>query len=169
MTFAWRRDTWTSFAYSGGSILLHSIPNGQTYVRVHLRWGFYGDTPAMIEPQGVVNSIMSAGLVTTIGNGTETPPNARTGAGDAAPPTQRWIYWETRAPVVAAVDGQLSTIYWRDSGPTEETQTKGQVLATGVPAGESLNLWFTWAPAFGWDPAGAAVVWGGASILVDEH
>lgn len=169
ITFVWRRETFTSFAYSGGAVLLTPVGAGHTIVRCHIRWGFHGDTPVDIDIQGVANSILTMGLVTTIGDGTETPPNPRTASGDAAPPTQRWIYWETRSPVVTAIDSGAGIITWRDSGATEPTDTKGQVLAQGIPSGDTLNLWATWAPSFGWDASGSALVWGSASILVDDH
>lgn len=67
---------------------------------------------------------------------------------------------------VTAVDGASGVATWRDSGSTEHTQTQGQVLATGLGAGQTLNLWFTWQSVAAWFPEGSAAVWGGASILI---
>jgi hypothetical protein len=56
-------------------------------------------------------------------------------------------------------------ITWHDSGSTEPTDTKGQVLATGVPGGQKLDLWASWHSAFAWDTSGSAQVWLSASVL----
>lgn len=166
MTFNWQRSWGTAFRYQDGNFLLASIPNGQTYVRIHFRWGVYADSPALTNYILLANNIISAGLVTTIGDGSETPPNARSAPNDAAPPTRRWVYWETRQMAPSAVDGASGVVTWRDTGATEPTDTKGQVFATGVPGGQTLNLWFTWAANTDWAPEGSSLIWGGFSVLV---
>lgn len=108
---------------------------------------------------------MIMGLVTTIGNGGEHVPNAFSESGDAAPPTQRWIWWETRAAVPTAIDQAAGLITWRDSGPQEPPDSKVNVLATGVPGGDTLNLWASWTAVTDWDDSGDVEVWIGASIL----
>lgn len=165
MTLAWVRSTGASSSVEQGSTLLGRLNNGQKYVRVHFRWGFYGDQRDPGSLIDAAQNIISFGLVTTFGDGTETPPAARGASGDAAPPTQRWIYWETRGlmPSVLSVDAGVSV--WRDVGSTEPTDTKGQVLATGVPGGQTLNLWASWQMPFPWDTNGNALVWLGASVL----
>lgn len=130
---------------------------------------FYGDTPVEFDLQQTAANIITFGLATTIGNGSETPPDPRTQSGDVAPPTQRWIYWETRAPIVTALSADAGIATWRDSGSTEPTDTKAQVLAQGLPGGDTLNLWAIWRPALGWDPAGSFALSLGISMLVDEH
>jgi hypothetical protein len=161
----WRRNTFTTFTLAAGFNWEHAIAAGDTYMRVHLRWGFYLDCPPTLDLAFIASNICSFGLVTTIGNGTETRPNARTGAADAAPPTQRWIYWETRAPVITAADEGSGIVAWRDSGTGEPSETKGQVLATGIPAGDTLNLSSVWAFAQGFDSSVNGVVWVSTSIL----
>lgn len=105
------------------------------------------------------------GLVTTIGNGTETPPSPVISSGDAAPPTQRWIWWENRAPVVSAIDAGAGVMAWKDSGPDSPVDVKVNVLATGIPGGDTLNLWASWAGFGGWDPAGYVGIWVATSVL----
>jgi hypothetical protein len=144
---------------------VHAIPPGSSYLRAHLSWGFYGDTSAETDLDAVANNLVTMGLVTTVGNGTETPPDPRVGT-DVAPPTQRWIYWETRAPVVSATfPGTPGIVTWRDSGATEPTDTKGQVLATGFSSPDTLNLWVVWNSPFLWDSSGSSTFWFGVSIL----
>lgn len=114
---------------------------------------------------GMQQSMAVFGLVTTIGNGTETVPNAIRDAGDAAPPTQRWVHWEVRQPVVTAVDEAAGVITWRDSGPQQAPDVKVNVLATGIPAGQTLNLWASWDVVNGWDASGDASFWLYTSVL----
>lgn len=165
MTFSWVRTTSVSDLTQQGSTLLGKLNGGQTYIRVHFRWGFYGDTPDIRSPFDIQDNIITLGLVTTIGDGTETPPAARTASNDAAPPTQRWIYWETRGLTPSVISPDAGLMIWRDVGSTEPTDTKGQVLATGLPGGDTLNLWASWQMPFAWDTYGSARVWLGASVL----
>lgn len=165
MTFAWVRTVSLSNSYQQGSTLLGRLNNGQTYIRVHFRWGMYGDTTDRIDMQQIASNLISFGLVTTFGDGTETPPGARSAPNDAAPPTRRWIYWETRQPAPVVVNPDAGVITWKDTGSSEPTDTKGQVLATGVPGGQTLNLWASWQAPFTWDPSGIAALWLGASVL----
>lgn len=166
MAFTWQRSWGTALDIHAGNFLLASIPNGQTYTRVHFRWGVYADSPSLANYYLRASNIISAGLVTTIGDGSETPPNARSAPNDAAPPTKRWIFWETRQMIPSAVDAAAGVVTWRDSGSTEPTDTKGAVFATGVPALQTLNLWFTWAANSSWPSDGAVSIWGGFSVLI---
>ena len=161
----WIRDTATSFDYNVGSQLLTSIAAGNSLLRVHLRWGIVGNTSIDVDYQSISENIITLGLVTTVGNGTETPPNARTAASDQAPPTQRWVYWETRGIRPTYLDATVGSVGWIDTGSSEPTDTKGQVLATGLPEGDTLNLWASWAAAGAWDASGSVLLWLGASIL----
>lgn len=162
----WIRDTSIALdQYHDGYTLLTSIAAGDTLLRAHLRWGIVGVTSLDVDYSVISQNIITLGLVTTIGDGTEVPPNARTQASDQAPPTQRWTYWETRGIRPNYVDGTSGSVGWIDTGATESTDTKGQVLATGLGAGQTLNLWASWAGAGDWDASGSVVLWLGVSIL----
>lgn len=114
----------------------------------------------------ISTNLQVAGLCTTIGNGTEVPPHPITTSGDVAPPTQRWLWWETRQPIAVSVDHAAGVISWRDSGPQNELDIKAPVLATGIPGGDSLNLWFSWQSTNGaWDSSGAQRIWVSTSTL----
>jgi hypothetical protein len=165
MSLAWVRTVSLSNNFEQGSALLGRLNDGQTYVRAHLRWGVYGDTTDRIDVQGIAANLISFGLVTTLGDTTEPVPGARTDANDVAPPTQRWIYWETRQLVPIVISDQNGMIAWRDSGSTEPSDTKGQVLAVGAGGSDTLNLWASWQAPFPWDPSGTAQVWCGVSVL----
>lgn len=161
----WRRNKFTTYDLYGGSNWEDAIGGGNTYLRTHIRWGFHLDAPLSYDIQDVVNNLVSFGVCTTIGNGTETPPNAATQSADQNPPTQRWIYWETRSPVVTAIDHKAGLMTFRDSGSTEPSDTKGMVLATGLPAGDTLNLWSSFTSAFPFDPLINGMLWTSLSIL----
>lgn len=162
---SWRRNTFVGNDLAPNFNWEDAISGGDSYLRVHIRWGFHLDAPVTTDIQSICSNIVSFGLATTIGNGSETRPNARSGSGDVAPPTQRWIYWETRAPVVTAIDQSAGVMTFRDSGSGEPTDTKGQVLATGLPGGDSLNLSSIWAAASTFDSSVNTTIWVSLSIL----
>ena len=165
-SYSWLRginaEPWGLFQWQ----LLDSLAAGVTLRRIRFRWGFYGDTAVTADLAFAAVNLMTLGFVTTIGDGTETPPNPRTASGDAAPPTERWVYWESRAPVATAVDVAGNLVTWRDSGSTEETSTRGQVLATGLGSSPFLNVWVCTAAPYVWDPSGSAIIWYSWSMLV---
>jgi hypothetical protein len=165
MTLSWVRTVSLVTDYDVGGVLLGRLSNGQTYVRTHFRWGFYGDTATTVDMEAIAANLQVFGIVTVFGNGSETAPNPRTSPGDASPPTQRWLYYEARAPIPRAIDNGAGVVMWTDNGSTEATDIKAQVLATGVPGGDALDLWACWAAAGVWDNTGSAHVWVQASVL----
>ena len=132
MALNWYRSAFKGPNYNVGWWPLLAIPNGDTIRRVRWGWGFAGFTEVTTDLWATASNVMTAGLVTTIGNGTEVPPPAYTNPLDAAPPTQRWLWWEQRQPVPTSIDAAGGTVGWRDSGPQEIVDVKTQVLATGA-------------------------------------
>lgn len=161
----WVRTVQAGLSWSAGHSLIASVPRGDSLLRIHFGWGFYGDTSSSTSLLNVAQNLQVMGIVTTVGNGTETVPNARTAAGNASPPTQRWVYWEGRAPKIAGIDDGLSLAIWQDSGAQEPVQTEAQVSAATIPAGDSLNVWASWAPGSAWDATGTVELWYYASLL----
>lgn len=162
----WHRLLWVDSSYARGHIWLDAIPSGSTLRRVRWSWGFAGFTQTTTDLNAVGVNMLAAGLVTTIGDGTETPPSPLDTPGDVAPPTQRWLWWENRQPVCTSIDGTSDTASWRDSGPQEVPDVKAQVLATGIPGGDTLNLWFSWQSLTGaWDSFGSVNVWVSSAVL----
>jgi hypothetical protein len=164
-TYSWRREIFVTPSTGFNYVWLNAIPGGQTYVRQHIRWGFTADTSFETDLNFTAANVITFGLVTTVGNGSEIPPDPRTAAGDADPPTQRWIYWETRGIYMSAMSGSKGVVAWRDTGSTEESQTKGQVLATGLPSGDTLNLFGVFSAPYPWPSDGNALVWCAVSML----
>ena len=166
MSYTWYRTASTSDLYTSGLFWACAIPNGSTYRRVRWAWGFSGDTADTVAMDSIRSNYLVMGLVTTIGNGGESVPEPISSSGDAAPPTERWVWWEARQPVVQAVSHAAGVIAWRDSGPQEVPDVKAQVLATGIPGGDTLNLWASWQSVGGdWDASGSASVWVATSVL----
>lgn len=166
-SFNWNRVAQTSQFYDVGWFGQDEINPGDTYRRVRWSWGFAGVTADTVDINAIISNPLFVGIVTTIGNGTETPPNPATASFDADPPTQRWLWWEMRQPVPVAIDHAAGIITWRDSGAQEVPDIKTQVLATGIPGGDHLNIWFTWASltGAGWDPSGSVRLWVATSVL----
>lgn len=140
------------------------VPRGNTLLRIRFGWGFIGSTSTLSSLYLTAENAQVFGIVTVAGNGSETPPDPRTSPGDPSPPLSRWLWWEARVPTVQAWDGASQTAIWHDSPRSEADDARGQVSAS-VPAGDSLDIWASWAPAFGWDDTGTANVWFWASIL----
>jgi hypothetical protein len=109
---------------------------------------------------------MVLGLVSTVGNGSESVPDPITSPTDASPPTQRWLWWEQRVPTVTAWDPAAPIAIWQSSPPQEAVDAKGQVLATGIPGGDTLNIWVSYKGRSAWDASGEAAVWAYWSVLV---
>lgn len=166
MTAHWFRSLKAADPYDVGWLWMCAIASGSTYRRVRWSWGFTGTTADTTDMHSVSSNLQVAGLVTTIGNGTETPPVPLTTPNDVAPPTQRWVWWETRQPIAVAVDHSAGVISWRDSGPQEIPDVQVPVLATGIPGGDTLNLWFSWQSTNGaWDGSGSQRIWVSTSVL----
>ena len=165
MTGTWVRTVQANLSWTTGSNKIAAISPGNTLLRIHFGWGFYGDTSTTTNLEDVSQNLMVMGLVTTVGNGSETPPNARTSSSDVSPPTQRWVFWEARAPRIAAHDSSGGVALWQDSGGQEPVQTKGMVSAKTIPSGDFLNVWASWAAAAAWDASGNVNLWFYASLL----
>lgn len=167
MGTTWFRTGTVSNLWDASWFQLCAVPPGSTLRRIRWSWGWAGVTADVVDVGRIMSNTLVAGLVTTVGNGSETPPNPAVASGDAAPPTQRWLWWEIRQSIATAVDHGSGMITWRDSGPQEIPDVKTQVLATGLPVGDTLNLWFRWqsTPFVAWDPSGSANVWVGSSVL----
>lgn len=166
MALGWYRSGFKTSVYDVGSVWIMGLGNGDLYKRIRWSWGFAGFTEVTTDLHAVAENVLSAGLVTTIGNGTETPPAAYTNPNDVAPPTERWLWWEQRQPVPTAIDAAAGTVGWRDSGAQEVPDVRTQVLATGLTGGNTLNLWFSYQAQDGaWDTSGAVEIWVATSVL----
>lgn len=166
MTLLWDRSQNSTDTYSGGAFRLAAMQNGWTIKRVRFGWGYVGFTEVTVDLHNVALNVLYAGIVSTIGNGTETVPAPITTPGDVAPPTQRWLWWEGRQPVCHSTDAYGNVAAWRDGGGQDVTDAQTQILATGIPAGQFLNLWFSWQSFNGaWDASGQQRLYQWSSVL----
>jgi hypothetical protein len=166
MTTTWVRSMNKSSFFDQGWFLLAQIPSGSALRRVRFSWGFAGFTEVTTDLHAAADHVQLAGVVTVIGNGSEVPPLPNTTPSDVAPPTQRWLWWEAKQPVPTSIDAAGGTVGWRDSGSQEVPDIKVNVLATGIPGGDSLDVWFSYQCTDGaWDTSGSVVMWVFASVL----
>ena len=161
----WIRTVASDLTWTSGSSQIAAVPRGSTLLRVHFAWGFNAHTRSSAAAYDVERNIQVMGLVTTHGATPPTVPNARTQAGDQAPPVDRWIYWEARAPVVAAWPGHEDLVLWNDSGPQAPVDTKSMVSAKTITAGQSLYVSASWAAAGAWESNGRVNLWYWAALL----
>ncbi len=166
MTY-WRRNINAQPLTTSGNYWNDAIVPGNTYLRVRIRWGFHIDCPMNVNVAYLASGIVAFGLVTTYGDGTETPQDPLLDSADLDPPANRFIYLESLAPSLKGMSQSANLMVWENSPHSEETQTRGQVLAAGVPPGDTLNLWATWGSTIDWAAQfGAnAIIWHSLSIL----
>jgi len=165
--FTWYRSSGWFYAQSG-SALLATLSAGQTLTRTRFNANVvaYGD--GLVEALTLQGEGCHIGLVTTIGDGTEAVPSALEDLADADPPAERWLWWEARYLHMTVYTGGDQQLPLHSNGPAEPTDSRAQVLAPTMPAGDSLHLHFafsvtgTWPVGFTYDPY---VQWW-ASVLV---
>lgn len=142
----WVRGAQTPVAYAPFTKLITRVTSGNTILRSH--FGIKADGFVTASGAGGQNFIRDAlanytafGLVTTIGDTTETVPSPIHNPGDAVPPAQRWLYLASSTMSLLDLSGSSSTypVGWSD--PFMDVSTKGQVLAPSMPPASTLNLW----------------------------
>lgn len=161
----WVRTVQTDLSWTSGNTLLVSVPRGSTLLRTHFGWGWQGFTAADAAWLGVSRNIQVMGICTTVGDTTESVPNARTQAGDESPPTERWLYWEGRSSILVAEDRTDTVSFWTNSLPQAVVDSKSQVSAKAIAAGDTLNVWASWAAASDWSASGNVELWLWSSVL----
>lgn len=166
VTYFWHRVANQSSNYDIGTFWLAAIPSGSTVRRIRFGWGLQGFTEVTTDLHAVSVNPVFAGVVTTIGDGTEAVPSPLTTPDDVSPPTQRWLWWEIRQPRCASLDAAGNVASWTDSGGQEVTDVQTMVKATGIPGGDTLNVWFSWNAVFGgWDTTGQQQIFAWSSLL----
>jgi hypothetical protein len=162
--YSWVRTVQGELTFESGTSLIASIPRGDTLRALRFGWGFYGVAQQTADIGGVLATIQVFGLVTTVGNGSESVPNPRTDPGNADPPTERWLWWEARSPQIMSYSDAADAVWFRDTPRGEPTLVQSMVSAKTIAEGDTLNLWASWAAASGWDATGFADMWYWASV-----
>lgn len=161
----WARVVYAALDWTSGTQSIVRVPQGQTLLRVHMGWGFYGDASSTANLELVSQNLQVMGICTTVGDGTESAPLPRSNPTDVDPPTERWVFWESRAPKLAAYNSTAEITIWQDSGAQEPVDTKGMVSAKSIPDGDTLGVWASWQAAGDWDASGSVDLWFYASAL----
>lgn len=166
MAFQWARGQVTPLAYGKNHVGLVKLSPGQSVVRV--LFGIKADgfwttsgTSTQLDIQVSMSNATAFGLVTTIGNGGETPPDAWTAPQDALPPTQRWLFRAVSSMSFLDMSGNASTWPVGFNSTFESCETEGQVLAPAMSPGLTLNLWLAISTPLGaWStPTPGDVAW----------
>jgi hypothetical protein len=162
--FNWSRSAPAGLSWTANKQIIAAIPQGGVLRCVRFSWGFSGYTSQTANILQTLQQLMVFGIVTTVGNGTESVPNPRTAPNNAAPPTQRWLWWEGRAPQVESYSDSADAVFYRDTPQGEPTNVQSMVSGATIPSGDDLNVWASWAPPGPWDVSGQAELWLTASV-----
>lgn len=131
-------DTWIRTggrANIGGlntDVDLGSVPLNDTLLRIHGGLRVIAQVPGTHDPSAMLANTWAAGIYTTLTTGGATL-NALTQNSDAAPPLQRWLWWERLIPVPRPLSGKQhpdSRQVWYLEPMSSPIDIKAQVKAT---------------------------------------
>jgi hypothetical protein len=134
-TYTWVRTQFYNKPLSATGITLCTITPGNTLSRIHFGWGISGYSQISENPQNVMNAGVVLGLISMIG--ATPPPSPISSPTDPSRPQSRWLWIETRHPVINAIRGGSDIAIWSDSPRSSPTDTKAQVAN---PNGSGHNL-----------------------------
>lgn len=145
----WSRGWVNSQPWAAGSAQIATVPLGHTLLRTHFGWSGRGTVTTLDSIPNLISWQMAFGLVTTDSTLDTGPPNAATGFVDVAPPTRRWLWWETRTLSVRTWGtAEVDVVTLETEPAAQPTDSEAQVLAN-VGAGGTLDVWLSWAPTTG--------------------
>lgn len=144
----WHRGQRPGLAYGIHQQPLTRLNAGDSVLRVLFGIkadGFWTNpgTATQLELQSSMNNLTAFGIVTTIGNGAEAVPSPIGQPDDVAPPTQRWLFNAASTMSLTSFSGTSSTWTMGFRANWESNQSEGMVLATGLPAGDTLGVWLS--------------------------
>lgn len=145
---------------------MHQIPSGNTILRTLFSWGFSGFCRYSDDLMAVTQTIGYFGLQTAIGAGMEVLDPVFPPANGLGPPTQRWLAWEARTPHIAAYLEGSGTVFVNDGSPDRKGDVQGQVLATGIPGGDQLEVWASFGVSTTWPDDGLLEWWAVSRVLI---
>lgn len=154
MTTQWVRTWITAKPWAVDQMIICHIPSGSTLERCHFGIRWQGVTSTGQDFTILSEDFMAYGVVTQTSAHGATAPNALTALGNAAPPLERWLYWRTTTMQPSAFGQNHDDLWTWSTGETGLiADTHGEVKAN-VPAGQTLDVYLTWAP---WVNTGWAV------------
>jgi hypothetical protein len=165
----WGRGWATEQAWAVGQFKVESIPNGHTLARVHFGYRWVGITSNDASYETLADDFLAVGVVTQNSSRGSTAPNALSQAQDVNAPLERWLHWATvgMRPRVMGSE-HPDTMLWETDVSRETLDSKGQVIAS-VGAGNTLDVYISWAPwsTTAWATQGTARGQMWASVLYD--
>jgi hypothetical protein len=162
--FNWARSRVSGQPWGPAYQLLGSVPRGSTLRTIRFSWGFFGFTSQTANVLNALGNGQVLGICTVVGNGSEAPPNPVTDPNNQDPPTERWLWWEYRAPQVQTYSDSADAVWYRDTPLGEPTNVQSMVSAAGIAEGDALGVFASWAPTGSWDSSGTAELWVAMSI-----
>lgn len=147
MTTTWVRS-WTQVnTLVQSDVLVASIPLGGTLLRARYGWRCLAATSTLYSAADIMDTQIAIGMLTGFPAGSYAVPNVLTSPGDVAPPTERYLWWETRGLRQRTWGAEFDDVVtYEDTGPVEATDTHSQVKAS-VPAGDQLGVYLAWCPS----------------------
>lgn len=144
------------------------IAPGQSIRRVVFGWTGNAVGNGYTDLFAVANEQLVAGIVTTVGDGTEFPPDPLFQPENQNPPLERWLWWEARAVAINAFP-QVDSGAWSvvTVPPAVPTDSEGQVRVPTLPEGQDVRLWFIAQSGENWPFQVPWYLTGYASVLVD--
>lgn len=150
----------------GGYLI--SLNPGETLLRVRFGWTAVAVTSSYADMFTTYGTQIFAGLVTTIGDASESPPSPVISPGDQDPPARRWLWLEGRSMIVNAFpqsDGGTGGLV--SAPPAEPTDAKANLRAPQLPEGQFVNLWLSADQSLDWPFGVDWFLYGWANVLVD--
>lgn len=168
MATTWYRSAFTLNPVGPTQWLLATLQTGQTLKRIRFTWGSTTVVESYSDLIGLIGAPILLGIVTTIGDGLEPVPDPAFEAGDANPPSERWLWYEGRAMYPTAFSQSATGTDIATTEPASEPgDVKAMVRAPAMPAGEFLHVWAVGSSDFSWPSAIDWFTWGTASVLVE--
>lgn len=140
----------------------------QAIRRIHFGWSGNAVGNGYEDLFATVNEQIVAGIVTTIGDGTEVPPDPLFQPSNQNPPTERWLWWEARAMRIDAFP-QVDSGAWSCStvDPAEPSDSRAQLVVPPLPEGQFVRAWFVVQTDNNWPFQVGFYVTGWFSLLLD--
>lgn len=162
MATQWFRGWGTEVHWATGHVLMASLPSAHTVERIHFGIRWQGITSNVNNFENLSQDFIAFGVVTQASFNGPTPPNALTHAEDVNPPMERWLWWGTAhmQPLVFGSAHPDITI-WGTDATALVVDSQGRVKAN-VAAGQTLDVYITWAP---W----STTEWADAGPLVGQY
>lgn len=136
-TWVRSRGTWGSGTQWNNTLV--TVPAGHTLLRIHAGFTFQVRASAMTDPNQVSQYAMVAGIYSTLQAGGTIIYPADSPA-DAAPPTQRWLWWEQITTLPRPSGWSVPAAYWLWAGGPARGYIECEAMVKASAAAVNINL-----------------------------